>query len=414
MRKARRPPFPWSFFFGSVLVLTLLAILNFFLLERFQGGREARFLWQVLRSYGSLGAEVYLQVRSWPLQAGLESLRGFVLRRFDLPLPFLLLLFPLALFPSDGLAAAFGLLLLEVALTLTVVLVIKLAEWPLSWKWQPLLIFLAVLWPYSFIGLRAVAPFWLFLALLHLGLLALRARQDELAGALLALLTFRWEATAGVLLFLTFYVIRSRRWRVLAGAGMLLFLLYNFAFLLRPGWFLPFLRAVTFNLRQGFGVKLADWLGEIFLIRSISIALILSVGVVILLFLEWRLASLEERPLAFYWTLNLSLVLTPWLGLRLQLPDLTMLFPSLLLIAALSWKRWPRYGLFLPFLLLLFGFFVPWALLQQALRHPQEVRWQQALYLFPSLFAFGGLYWLRWSLFRPRTWLDRVRSGDIV
>jgi len=415
MRKPRRRlPFPWRLFFGSVLVFTLLATLNFVLLERFQGGNEARFLWHILRSYSASETELYLPMRSWPLQVGLEPLTGSAPRRFDLPLPFLLLLFPLMLFPSDGWAAAFALLLLEVTLPLTVVLAVRLAEWPLSWKWQVLLIFLAVLWPYSFLGLREVAPFWLFLALLHAGLLALRAQQDELAGALLALLTLRWEATAGALLFLTFYAIRRRRWRVLAGAGMLLFLLYNIAFLLRPAWFLPFLRAVTFNLRQGFGVRLADWLQQIFPAWPVSPALIVSLGIVILLFVEWRLASLGERPLAFYWTLNLSLVLTPWLGLRFQLPDLTMLFPSLILIAALSWKRWPRYGLFLPFLLLLLAFFVPWALWQQALRHPQEVRWQQALYLFPSLFALSGLYWFRWSLFRPRTWLDRIRAGDVI
>ncbi|MEJ5241787.1 MAG: hypothetical protein WHS87_11370 [Anaerolineales bacterium] len=413
-RSRRRPPFPWGLVLGGAFLLIVLVSLNFYLLQRLQGGGEMRFLWEGLRLFWYSDADLYSQVQSQPLRSGFEQVTAFAVRRFDVPLPFLLLLSPLVLLPSGEWAAAVGLLVLEVAIPLTLFLALQMAEWPLRRIWQVGLLLLAVFWPYSFLGWKQVAPFWLFLALLHLGLLAFRSRQDELAGAIWSLLTLRWEATAGALLFLTFYVVRKRRWRVLAGAGMFLFLIYNVAFLITPGWFLPFLRAVAFNLRQGFGLDLMAGLLAFFPPLPFSPTWALRLGVYAWLILEWRLASLEERPLAFYWTLNLTLALTPFLGLRTDAPELTMLFPSLLVIAALTWKRWPRYGLWLPFLLLLVGFSVPWALWRQALTFPQEERWMQAFYLFPSAFALIGLYWLRWSLFRPRTWLDRVRSGDVI
>lgn len=412
-RVRRRDPFPWSLLIGGVLLAVLVTIFNYFLLERLDGGRAARFLWEGLQAYWFSDGDVYLQSRSWPLSSGFEQATAYAVRRFDLPLPFLLLLSPLALLPSAGWAAAFVLLCLEVAVPVTVLISLRLAEWPLKRFWQIGLILLAFFWPYAFWGLWQAAPFWLFLLLLHLGLLALRAGQDELAGALWSLLTLRWEATLGVLIFLSLYLVRARRWRVLAGAGMLLFLLYNVSFLARTDWFLPFLRAVAFNLRQGFGIQPVRLLTSSFPPLPISPALLLSLVAWLVLFLEGRLAS-EEHPLAFYWTLNLSLSLTPLLGLRTDTPDLTMLFPSLIVILALTWKRWPRYGLWLPLLLLLLAFFVPWALWRQALAHPQESRWEQAFYLFPVLFSLIGLYWMRWSLFRPRTWLDRVRSGDVI
>lgn len=414
MRRGRRLPFPWGLVLGGALLLIVLTSLNFYLLQRLEGGSEMRFLWQGLRLFWGSDADLYLQVQSQPLRTGFEQVTAFAVRRFDLPLPFLLLLSPLVLLPSGDWAAAFGLLVLEGALLLTLFLILRMTEWPLRRIWQVALLLLAFFWPYSFLGLRQVAPFWLFLALLHLGLLAFRSRQDELAGAIWSLLTLRWEATVGALLFLTFYVVRWRRWRVLAGAGMFLFLLYNVAFLITPGWFLPFLRAAAFNLRQGFGVDLLAALGELFPLLSFLPTWVLRLGVYAWLILEWQLALPEERPLALYWTLNLTLALTPLLGLRTDAPELTMLFPSLLVIAALTWKRWPRYGLWLPLLLLLLGFFAPWALWRRALTFPQEERWVQAFYLFPSIFALIGLYWLRWSLFRPRPWLDRVRSGDVI
>lgn len=409
----RRRPFPWPLLIGSVLLAILLTVLNYFLLEHLKGGREVRFLWEGLRVYWFSKGEVYLQARSWPLESGFEQATAYAVRRFDLPLPFLLLLSPLALLPSAGWAAAFLLLWLEIAVPVNVFVSLRLAEWPLKRFWQIVLILLAFFWPYAFFGLWQTAPFWFFLILLHLGLLALRAGQEELAGALWALLTLRWEATLGVLIFLTLYLVRARRWRVLAGAGMLLFLLYNVAFLVRTDWFLPFLRAVAFNLRQGFGISLVQIPFALFPVLPSPSARFLSLAFWLLLFLEGRFAS-EERPLAFYWALNLSLSLTPLLGLRTDTAELTMLFPSLILILALTWKRWPRYGVFLPALLALLALFVPWALWRQALAHPQESRWEQAFYLFPVLFSLIGLYWMRWSLFRPRTWLDRVRSGDVM
>lgn len=343
-----------------------------------------------------------------------------------LTIPFFLLLtyFPIAAFsdplPQQGpfvifnafsdpaIARGMWMFVNEAALVGTAFLSLRLIEWQPSRLFRIAYALLSVFGFYSVVSLLDGGPA-ILLGLLYVAVLfAYSGEQDELAGALLAFTLFTWEIGLLYVILLVWKIFYDKRWRVLAGFAMTLLVLLVVSLLIYPGWILPFVTSTFAMLRSPIGTTSREVFMRLSPIYGERAAQAVTVLLIILLLYEWA-ATRGADARRLIWAACLTLAATPLLGLRTDLNNLVVLFPSLALIFAATANRW-RAGYWLAALLLLivlllpWGWFVRWYWLQ-------DQRFHDYLLLFLPLFTMAGLYWTRWWFVRPpRTWFDHVRN----
>ncbi len=395
-----------------VIILGLLAYANLSLARTLPGGGEFYLLY--------IGGRAFLFDRIEPYSAGVPSAvqervygrmaqPGEELYILDIPFHLMPFFFPLALFPDAQAARAVWMTLTEAAALAFLALSFRLLER------QPARYFIVLMFLFCLSSYYAWQTFLegspaILLGLAYVGiLLALRARWDELAGALLAATAFQWEIGAPFWLFIFLSVFWARRWRVLAGAGMLLFVLLVVSFLSYPGWLLPFLRAAWNNLRADFGYSTSRIFGHLWPGHGNLLAWTLSGVLWMALLYEWgRSRGADFRR--FVWTAALTLAATPLLGFRSELDNLVVLFFPVVLFLVTVRERWKRIGEGIAIVLLAALFVVAWLFSFGYLALP-SLPASEALYLFLPLTALLGLYWMRWWIIRPpRTWLDHLST----
>jgi hypothetical protein len=323
---------------------------------------------------------------------------------------FIVLLYaPLALLWDFTLVRAIWMLLSEIALVGSVLLALNLAEWqPPRWFYVLLLGF-GVLSQFSLNSLAAGTP-TILLAFLYLSiLLALRSFSDELAGALLALVAYQWEAGGLFFLFILFFVITNRRWGVLGGLGMAMFVLLIVSFLTNPGWGLPYIRAVLADWFRGenltFGHILSTWFPDARFPLGNIVAIVLG----FIVFAEW-VASVHEHYRRIVWTAALSLAATPLMGFAIFPSNHVVLILPFIMVLALVWERWQRRRVFFAMLVFLLVLVIPYGLYLRAVYIYDQLI-LDLISVLPPIAAILGLYWMRWWVLRsPRTWFDRL--GD--
>jgi len=332
---------------------------------------------------------------------------------FILTTPFhlLLLYFPFSLFSDPTLARSIFTLFLELGLFWLAVLSLQLTEWQVPRYFWVLFVLFCSLNFYTFQAILTASPV-LLLGLGYAGILyALRSEYDELAGALFALSLYYWEVSAPFLILVIWRMYREKRGRFFAGFGMLTIILGLISLILYPGWILPYLRAVTNNLRADFGFSVQQAFTVIFSADN-HIYSQLFIGVLLIaLAYEWNL-GLSSDFRRFYWVCCLSLAATPLLGFRTDMQNLSALIIPLALVFAVIYDRWRRFGNLLIILLLLAMFLIPWAAYFFILPVYQTLT-STSLYLLLPLSTVIALYWVRWwAINPPRIWSDLVSSGS--
>jgi hypothetical protein len=323
----------------------------------------------------------------------------------DTPFHILLLYFPISLFSDPQLARALYTLILELALFVIALLSLRLTEWEVPRYFSILFLLFCVFNFYAFQAIMEASPV-LILGIIYAGiLLALRAEQDELAGALMAVSLYYWEVGAPFLILAAWWSYRQRRSRVFAGLGMITFVLAAVSFLVYPNWVIPFLRAGTNNLRADFGFSTHGIFAQLFPSQNGIYSWIL-IGILVLsLGYEWN-AAVQGGFRRFYWAACLSLAAAPLLGFRSEMEHLAVLVIPFALIFAIVHDRWIRNGNLLTVLLWLIVLLVPWVLFLLVKPMFGE-NIQQIIFLFFPLFTVIGLYWIRWWAIRPpRIWTD--------
>ncbi|RPJ28168.1 MAG: DUF2029 domain-containing protein [Chloroflexi bacterium] len=325
------------------------------------------------------------------------------------PFFILLLYIPLALLQDFAVVRGIWMLLSEAALVGIVSWTFKLSEWqPPRWLYILLLVF--GLFSYFSLNALVTGTPTIMLTFLYLWVLvALRAHSDELAGALLPLVAYQWEVGGLFFLFILVFVFANRRWNVLAGFGMSLFILLIVSFMIYPGWGLPFIRAVLSDWYRGanltFGHILSTWFPD----ASVSIDGIISIVLAILLFIEW-LGSVNAHFRRVVWTAFLSLAATPLIGFAIFSSNHVVLLLPFVLILALVWERWQRRRALTTILILALALLVPFGLYLRAV-YIYDPLINDLISVLPPIAAIIGLYWMRWWVLRsPRTWFDRI--GD--
>ncbi|MBL8101337.1 MAG: hypothetical protein JNM02_02290 [Anaerolineales bacterium] len=323
----------------------------------------------------------------------------------DTPFHILLLYFPFSLLSDPQLARALYTLMLELALFTTALLSLRLTDWEVPRYFWILFLIFSIFNFYAFQAILESSPV-LLLGLAYAGiLLALRAEQDELAGALMAVSLYYWEVGGPFLLLVAWRAYRERRTRVFAGLGMITFALAAVSFLVYPNWIIPYLRAGMNNLRADFGFSTHEIFAHLFPSQSGIYAWIFIGILVIALGYEWNTA-LQADNRRFYWAASLTLAITPMLGFRSEMEHLAVLVIPFALIFAVVHDRWHHIANFLTFFLLLIVFIIPWAVFFFALSRYGKIV-QDMVFLFLPLAAIIGLYWIRWWAIRPpRVWSD--------
>jgi hypothetical protein len=210
-------------------------------------------------------------------------------------------------------------------------------------------------------------------------------------------------------LFILFYVFSHRRWNVLAGLAMSLFLLVVVSFLIYPGWGLPYIRAVLSDWYRGaaltFGHMLSTWFPD----SKVSVSGIVSIIFGVILFIEW-LGSVNTHFRRVVWTASLSLVATPLIGFAIFPSNHVVLLLPFVLILALVWQRWQRRRAPVVFLILVLTILIPYGLYLRSVYIYDPVV-NDLISILAPIAALIGLYWMRWWAIRsPRTWFDQI--GD--
>jgi hypothetical protein len=295
----------------------------------------------------------------------------------------------------------------ELALLGLAYLSLRLTDWEIPPIFAVLFVLFAVLNFYAFQAVFDATP-TLFLGFVYAGILyALRTEQDELAGALVAISCYHWEVGGPFLILIFLHILHERRTRVFAGFAMLSLFLLVVSFLLYPNWLIPFLRAVSNNLRTDFGFSTHSVLSHLWPDFGSRFAWGLTILLVIALAYEGSIARGPD-PRRFYWASCLSLAAAPLLGFRTEMENLIVLVLPLAFVFAIAYQRW-RLGGPLTYLLLIGIFAVPWVVYYFALpRLEQSI--SEALFLFLPIVTVIGVYWIRWWAIRPpRILFERSR-----
>jgi len=321
----------------------------------------------------------------------------------------------LVAFVSPSTASLFGfplmrglwMILSEVALIGTVLYSINLAEWePPRWLFASLIGF--GLFGYFSLNALAVGTPAIILTFLYLSiLLALRSGQDELAGAFLSLVAYQWEVGGLFFLFIVVFIFANRRWNVLTGFAMSLFLLITVSFLAHPGWGLPYIRAVLSDWYRtpylNLNSILSVWFPNVWFNLGTVVSLALGTAVII----EW-IGAVQSHFRRVVWAASLSLAATPLIGFAIFPSNHVVLIPSLVLILALVWERWSRSRVFMTILILALALLVPFGLYLQTSDVYNRL-YSDLLSAVPPIATVIGLYWMRWWVVHsPRTWIDQL------
>jgi hypothetical protein len=391
---------------AAILFLLLAAALVFANLSLPKGGGDflvhwvgsRAFLFERIDPYSAyVPAQVQALVYDGAAQAGEKP---YIL---DTPFHLLLLYFPFSLLSDPQLARAIFTLILELAFFALALFSLRLTEWEAP-RWFIVLFFLFCIFNvYVFQAILSASPV-LLLGLIYAGiLLALRAERDELAGALMAVSVYYWEAGLPFLLLAAWRVYKQGRIRVFAGFFMLSFVLLAVSFFLYPDWIIPYLRAGMNNLRADFGFSIHSVFAQLLPPHGGRLAWVFIGILVVALVYEWNAAH-DADFRRFYWACCVTLAATPLLGFRTGIGNLAALVIPLAYFLSIVHDRWHRIGNALIVFLLLLAFLFPWMLYFFPLAGGFS---QEIIFLFLPFFTVVGLYWMRWWALRPpRTWVD--------
>ncbi len=314
-----------------------------------------------------------------------------------LPFPLELFYFPFALISKYEIARGLWMTLCEIALIATSYLAVKLLRWKLPRFTYLLVLLFPTIWVFGLLSMISASILPLILLASVGALTLLESGQDELAGALLVFPLLNFGIFSVFILFVIWWAIYQRRWRVVAGLGMGLGILVLLSFILLPDWFLPLVKGQYWHLFFNSDLSTFHILGTFFPVAGPRIAMILTGLILILTFVEWR-AVRQGEARHFLWTACLGVTVTPLIGLPIEQADYAALVLPLFLFFAILDERYKGGKLrSTAGMVAIFVVIVTYLVAFSA---------TGALYL--PVFILIGLYWMRWWAIRsPHPQIDR-------
>ncbi len=321
---------------------------------------------------------------------------------------------PFAVIADYNLARTFWLLVMEILLVVIVLLSLRVTAFrPKSWVLASILIF-SIFGFYSVHALETgslviLATLWIVLAFL-----AMRSGRLEVAGLLFSLATIYPKSMLLLGVLLVVWSLSRRDWTLIFWYLIGILFLSLISFFVYQDWIIQYTRLVwqmrDFSTALTTGNVFSYWMPGIG--RKLGYGLTIILGVVLLV--EWLAARGKEFRWIF-WTACLTITLSPWIGLPVELDELQLLLIPLFLILSVwderlsSRSQW-MISVILGLLLILF-----WGFGLRAITSSDPQKSLESL-LFPfPLFILLGLYWVRWWAIRPvRTFIEDLRSSHAI
>lgn len=402
-------------FLTLAVSIGLVVFLNYRLVQyQRQTGSEFFVGWQSVRLLLQEGVSPYAngtaqRIEQMATEIGLDG----ILAPFNAPLYALILYLPFAIVKDFSLARALALSVAEISMGLALFLSLRLTTWrPKAWMWGALIIF-GVGWFPSAMALLSGSVIPALVLIVALALWAVRMRRDEIAGVALGLATVR-PHVAGILIgMILLWAIFNRRGLIVLWFFITVALLSLFFALFVPSWPIEYLAMLITRQRPLPGLAVGEAL-KVFL-PGVGMRLGVAVsGVMGVVFLVELMLHRRTGSRAFLWLASLSLVATPWLGVRLRPEDLSLFLPAIVLVGSLWNERWRYIGLFLiGATLVVLGVgtwgMAGWQIVEKL--PPQNLALNV---LFVPLIGIALLYWVRWWAIRPPSvWMDLIQQEDI-
>jgi hypothetical protein len=315
--------------------------------SRFPGANDFYSRWGGARAFWTQGLSPYSDEASAQIEIGIYGRRALPDEDpgpFAYPFYTVFIIAPLAFLPYEW-AEAVWLTVLLFSLVGGVIGAMRLA----GWRPGPPLLALTLLWAVLFypsarailLGQFAVPIFALTVGVL----LALKARRDLLAGALLALTTIKPQMVFLIVPFIVMWAVARRRWRIVIGAGAAMLLLAGVSFVLEPAWLRDFVNQML-RYPSYTAIGSPVWIMTRYYLPALGAPgeIVLSLA-----FLAWALAMWARalrRPdwSVFFWTAGVTLIVTNLIALRTATTNYVILFIPLLHTLATAGRRWPRRG----------------------------------------------------------------------
>ena len=166
----------------------------------------------------------------------------------SIAMPVELFYIPFAMIDDYYLAMGLWMTLAELALVATGFLCFHLINWKPSTITRSVLLIGLLLWVYSFrLFIQASLGPWVFLGIVGV-LVAIKNHRDDLAGALMALVLLAPALSLPFIIFIIFWTMQTKRWRLWWGFFVVVASTILFSFLIFPSWVLPFLRNVIASM----------------------------------------------------------------------------------------------------------------------------------------------------------------------
>lgn len=392
-------------------ILLLLIIVGLLIFGNLQytaknpGGNDFLVHWVGTQSFVKEGISPYsddvaLRIQNLvygrPAQAGEHELR------VAYPFYSVFLFLPFSLIEDFTIARAFWMTALEILIIISTFMMIRMVNWKPNFLISFLMIVFSLFWYH---GLRSIingnaVVFILFLIILSI--YAIIHKQDELAGICLALITIKPQVVFAFIIFLIFWSLANRRYRVIFWFfGSLIALIILGLFIL-PSWPMEFigevLRYPGYNPPGTPATALAEILPGI----GRQLGIILSVMSALILIVEWFIGRYSGEN-KFIWISSLTLVMGQWLNVQTDPGNFLIMFPAIILIFRIIEDRWRNSG---QWIILLFSgilFFVPWLIFIRTIDFGYQPL-QNPIMFFPvPLMLIIGLFWVRWWVKNPVT-----------
>jgi hypothetical protein len=139
----------------------------------------------------------------------------------------------------------------------------------------------------------------------------------------------------------------------------------------------------------------------------ISVAGVIAILLILVVLLE-SFGAIQAHFRRVFWVACLALAAMPLVGMAMFPSNYTVLLPSLVLVFALVWERWPHGRVLRIGLILIAALAVPFALYVRTLAEYAPL-YLDTLTVLPPVATILGLYWMRWWAVRlPRIWADQI------
>jgi hypothetical protein len=395
----------------TLQILLLLIIVGLFIFGNLQytaknpGGNDFLVHWVGTQSFVKEGISPYsdnvaLRIQNLvygrPAQAGEHELR------VAYPFYSVFIFLPFSLIDDFTVARALWMTALEFLIIFSTIMMIRMVNWKPNFLITFLIIVFSLFWYH---GLRSIIngnAVVLILFLIILSIYAIIHKQDELAGICLAFITIKPQVVFAFIIFLVFWSLLNRRYKVIFWFFGSLIALIVLGLFIMPTWPMEFIREVFRYPGYNPPGTPATALAEILPGIGRQLGIILSVVSALILLVEWFFGR-YSRENKFIWISSLTLAMGQWLNVQTDPGNFLIMFPAIILIIRIIEDRWRISGQWISLLFLSVLFFIPWIIFVRTIDFGYQPL-QNPIMFFPvPLMLIIGLFWVRWWVKNPVT-----------